>query len=451
MIAPDKRLLWLVAVLVLPGAVLATFVPGMQPTIFALILIVLVLLICDAISASRLLREIAVETPAYLSLVPGRVSNLAVAIAFPAHGQGKRWRVGLALPPEIVALEEDQWVQFPQKAEKVQVAFTCSAQTRGLFFLKIIALQRNSPFKFWTVQRHFPVQVEFRVFPNLRSEMKQAAALFLTRGDAGAHSLRQAGKGRDFEKLREFTPGDDLKEIHWKATAKRGRPITKVFQIERTQEVYIILDHSRLMARPLPSEMENSSEKKVQSFLDKSIASALLLALAAEEHGDLFGLITFSSQPGKFLKARNGSQHFQFCRNALYTLQAETVSPDFQELFSAIKLKLRRRALLVFFTCLDDPVISESFLKHVSMISEQHLVLVLMIQPAQVDFLFEGKTPEDVNGLYLELSGHVQREKLRALAKHLQRFGVSFFLVSDDRLATQCIREYLKVKREQLL
>ena len=95
-----------------------------------------------------------------------------------------------------------------------------------------------------------PAQSEIRVYPNLFTERRNLAALFLHRGAFGLHAQRQVGKGREFEKLREYMPGDSFDEIHWKATAKRGRPITKVFQIERTQEVYVVIDASRLSARP---------------------------------------------------------------------------------------------------------------------------------------------------------------------------------------------------------
>ena len=77
--------------------------------------------------------------------------------------------------------------------------------------------------------------MEIRVYPNLRRDSDLKA---LRQGVSGAHSVRQVGRGREFEKLREYLPGDGFDEIHWKATARRGRPITKVFQVERTQEIY---------------------------------------------------------------------------------------------------------------------------------------------------------------------------------------------------------------------
>src|SRR5208282_4117081 len=134
--------------------------------------------------------------------------------------------------------------------------------------------------------------------------------------------------------------------IHWKATARRGKPITKVFQIEKTQEVYVIVDASRLSAREV-----QSSRSKVQgsmlpddtqpgilnpepgtSTLERFVTAALVLGLAAERQGDLFGLLTFTDKVEKFVRAKNGKNHYSTCRDALYTLEPKIVTPDFDEL-----------------------------------------------------------------------------------------------------------------------
>src|SRR5206468_11571218 len=157
-----------------------------------------------------------------------------------------------------------------------------------------------------------PASAGLRVYPDLHSERNEVAALFLRRSHFGTRAQRQAGQGRDFEKLREYVPGDSYDEIHWKATAKRGHPVTKVFQIERTQEVYVVLDASRLSAR--------LSGSPPRSALERSITAALILALAAERQSDLFGLVAFSDRILAFLRARRGKAHFDGCREALYRL-----------------------------------------------------------------------------------------------------------------------------------
>ena len=143
-------------------------------------------------------------------------------------------------------------VVLPVKSVWSRLTWVCTPTRRGNYPITQAYVEGYSPFGFWAIRKTVPVQSEIRVYPNLMTERKNLAALFLHRGAFGLHAQRQVGKGRDFEKLREYIPGDSYDEIHWKATAKRGRPVTKIFQIERTQEVYVIVDASRLSAREVP-------------------------------------------------------------------------------------------------------------------------------------------------------------------------------------------------------
>ena len=108
---------------------------------------------------------------------------------------------------------------------------------------------------------------------------------------------RQIGKGREFENLRQYLPGDSFEDIHWKATARRGFPVVKLYRVEHAQEVYAIIDASRLSAR--------------EGILDSYVDAALHLALVAERQGDRFGLVTFSDRTQQFVRARSGMDHFR--------------------------------------------------------------------------------------------------------------------------------------------
>jgi uncharacterized protein (DUF58 family) len=282
----------------------------------------------------------------------------------------------------------------------------------------------------------------------------------------GLHAQRQVGKGRDFEKLREYVAGDSFDEIHWKATARRGKPITKVFQIEKTQEVYVIVDASRLSARPAPGsqpkaqipalpngnlQSKNLNIESQNSILERFVTAALVLGLAAEQQGDLFGLLTFSDKVEKFVRAKNGQAHYSACRDALYTLQPKIVTPDFDELCTFIRLRLRRRALLLFLTSLDDPAHAESFVRNIELIRRQHVVLVNMLQPPGASSLFTNPNLGSMDELYQHLGGHLLWQKLRELGKVLQRRGVQFSLLQNERLSAELVSQYLSIKQRQLL
>jgi uncharacterized protein (DUF58 family) len=181
------------------------------------------------------------------------------------------------------------------------------------------------------------------------------------------------------------------------------------------------------------------------------VTAALVLGLAAEQQGDLFGLLTFADQVERFVRARNGRAHYNACRDAIYTLEPRQVTPDFDELASFIRLKLRRRALLVFLTALDDPVLSESFVRSMDLLSRQHLVLVNMMKPPGADPLFSVGEVEQADDLYQRLGGHLQWHNLRELEKTLQRRGAQFALLENEKLCPQLVSQYLSVKQRQLL
>jgi uncharacterized protein (DUF58 family) len=276
------------------------------------------------------------------------------------------------------------------------------------------------------------------VYPNLRRDDDLKA---LRQGVSGAHAVRQVGRGREFEKLREYMPGDGLDEIHWKATARRGRPITKVFQVERTQEVYVIIDRSRLSGRPVGEE----------TVLERSISAGLIVGSAAEKRGDLFGLAAFSDQVDAFVRARNGKAHYAACRDAIYELHPKGVSPDFDEIATFLRLRLRRRALLLFLTSLDDPVLAENFARATKLLARRHLVLAGMLRPASAKRLFENDDVESAEDVYRDLAGHISWKRLKELEVSLARGGVRLSVIDPKSFSSGLIGIYDSVKQRQLL
>ncbi|HXR04205.1 MAG TPA: DUF58 domain-containing protein [Verrucomicrobiae bacterium] len=459
MIVPRFRLLFWVAVVVLPFALMGAVSPAAMGASLLCIGGLLLVVAADAIGAGKSLAGIGVELPPIARMSRDREAKLEIRIRNERQRQ-HNLRIALAWPREIQTASETLDTRLPAQSEWSRLTWPCTPRKRGNYRFDSAYVEGNSPLGFWAVRKTLPVQSEIRVYPNLLNERKGVAALFLNRGAFGVHAQRQVGKGRDFEKLREYVPGDDYNEIHWKATARRGKPITKVFQIEKTQEVYVVLDASRLSARLIQSSkfkvqsLKPTDERDSQpgtSVLDRFMTAALVLGLAAERQGDLFGLLTFTDRVEKFVRAKNGKNHYSLCRDALYTLEPKIATPDFDELCTFIRLRLRRRALLVFLTALDDPALAESFVRNMDLIRRQHLVLVNMLQMPGVKPLFTDPDISGVDDLYGHLGGHLQWQKLRELQMILQRRGVQFSLLTNERLSAELVSQYLNVKQRQLL
>jgi len=461
--------LWWVAVVILPFALLAAVEPAAGVLSVCAIGLFWVCALADAFAARGGLAGINIELPVVARMSKDREAKLELRIRNQRQ-QPATLRLGLPLPPEIHSDHEDAWIALPTATEWSRFHWICRPVKRGNYQLDSGYLETASSFGLWAVRKKVALQCEVRVYPNLFTERKSLAALFLHRGSFGLHAQRQVGKGREFEQLREYIPGDGFDEVHWKATAKRGRPITKIFQVERTQEVYVVIDASRLSARSVERQVSRgqragsrlatlsqteqfhpSTLDTRHSVLERFITAALTLGLAAEQQGDLFGLLIFTDKVERFIRAKNGNAHYSSCRDALYTLEPRTVTPDYDELCTFIRLRLRRRALLVFLTSLDDSLLAESFVRNIELIRRQHLVLVNMLQPAGVAPLFTNPNIATLDELYQHLGGHLLWQKLRELEKVLQRRGVRFSLLQNERLSAELVSQYLSVKKRQLL
>lgn len=313
-------------------------------------------------------------------------------------------------------------------------------------------IETASRFGLWTIRYKFEIDCELRVYPDMFKERKALASHFLDFG-VGVHRLRNVGKGREFERLREYLPGDLYEDIHWKATARRGSPVTKIFQLERTQDVYVMIDASRMSARNVKgfSDSDSSEELSIQTILEQYITTALSIGMAAERQGDNFGLGVFSDQMKKFIPAGKSKQHHKTCRDALYTLETEPVTPDFTECITFIGNKMKKRSLLIILTSLDDPAIAEELVNNISILSRRHLVMVNMLSPSAARPVFSSDKVSSERDIASHLSGHMVWTALREIEKTLHRLGIGFFRHDCRELTYKTIANYIDIKQRQAL
>ncbi len=433
-IVPSTLLIWILIAIGFPAAMIAGLIPAARIPAIAAIGLIIAIAVADALLRHRALAGLRIELPTLARLFKDRDAEIRVRI----HNAGgaRRIRVGIVAPEGIDSPDEDQFVETPAGA--AEFIWRASPQRRGRYMFDSVHLEAPSPLGLWSVRAEQPAAMEIRVYPNLRRHRDLKA---LRHGLGGARSLRQIGRGREFEKLREYVPGDGFDEIHWKATARRGHPITKVFQVERTQEIYVVIDASRLSARPAGEE----------TALERAIVAGLIVGAAAERRGDLFGIAAFSNQVEAFTRARNGKTHYAACRDAIYQLQPRPVSPDFEEIATFLRLRLRRRAMLVFLTSLDDPVLAENFTRATRLLANKHIVAAGMLRPESVGPLFRDPNIESTEEIYRHLAGHLAWERLRELESDLGHHGVRLAMFDPEHFGAGLIGLYDEVKQRQLL
>lgn len=434
MIRPAPALVWIVGLIAMPLGIAVAVWPEMYPLLGLTLFLLAVVCGVDVWFGRARLDGMSAFSPEDGQMAQAREGALTVHLRKPAPLSGQSV-VGLALPPSFLCDAEELAVALAAGETEYAVTWRLTPRERGRYPLEKLFVSLRSPLGLWECGRGLALDVELKVFPDAG---KYGSLLARIRGQMGARLIRQVGKGREFEKLREYTAGDGFDEIHWKATARRGSPVTKVYQTERMQEIYAVVDVSRLMARRFG---ENSA-------LDEYLRVALLLGTAAEQRGDRFGVILFHREVSRFLRARNGKAHYAACRQAMFDAQPEPVPADFFELAAFLRARVPKRSLLFLLTALDEPSAAESLDKAATLLGHRHLPYVVMLQPGGVAPVLAAPAGED---LYSGVAGHLQWRALRELELSLRTHGVKFHMVEPGALAAKVLMLYDEVKQRQLL
>jgi uncharacterized protein (DUF58 family) len=410
----------------------------LQLWLFSLALL-LALAILDAIILLRNSAGISIKAPECSGLYLKRSGNFELTCFNPTAKPRLISNLRLLLPPEIQYEIHHADILLPA-AEQSIIEVKCLPHLRGSYQVGECMFEIKSLLGGWNRRIRIQLNAELRVYPDLPGERKNLAALFLNSGLTGMHINRLLGQGREFEKLREYLPGDGYDIISWKATAKHGRPISKVYQMEDTQEVYAIFDCSRF----------SRMTKNGTTNLDHYLASSFTLSQIAERQKDSFGLIAFDSQVHSFIRAGNGQAHHLACRDKIFSLMPQDNAPDFNSLFSFIRMKLRRRAMLIFLTDLSDPALAEEFIHGVELLSNRHLCFINMLNNDEIIPLFTAsvKTDEEI---YTRLAGHLKWSDLQKTRLELSSRGINLSLTDRRGLSLQMVSEYLEAKRRQLI
>ncbi len=432
MIVPTTRLILVSTLIVLPAVALVPLRPGSAGIAALVVMACIIMAAIDALLGARRPRALTVETPAAVRLTQRRVT--AVPLVFEnSSARALIARIALVMPDGITSKQALLPAEVPSGRSSLEWPLT--GAIRGERRLEEVQIENSSSLGLWNIRSVRSIACELRVYPDLRDNA--TAALFQRTPLAGTRLFRQVGKGREFDRLRQFMPGDSYEDVYWKGTAKRGAPVVKLYQVEHSQQVYVALDCSRLSA--------------LEGRLDEYVEAALHLALCAERQGDRFGLILFSDRVHSVVEARRGPAHFRLCRDAIYNAQPRRVNPDFAEVCDSLQRKLRRRSLIVFLTCLDDALLAETFERDVAIMARRHLLLVHLMRSEESRPMFAGHPPGNLDDAYSALAGQLHWNRIRRLQLSLQNRGVRLTMLDPGRAKQQVAAAYLDVKRRQLL
>lgn len=325
--------------------------------------------------------------------------------------------------------------------ESVTTTYTLRPTERGDYRFGRVMVFATTPMGL--VARRFvcgqPLAV--KVYPSfLKLKQYLVAASSNTLTESGSKRVRRAGNNTDFEQIRDYVQGDDYRTINWKATARRTHLMVNVYQDERSQEIYCLIDKGRLMQQSFEG----------MTLLDYAINASLVLSYVAIRKEDKAGLITFADTFDSFVPASRQSGHMQTMQEALYAQQTVFGETDFSALCAHVNKYVSKRSLMVIYTNFMGVVSLKRQLPFLQQLNRRHRLLVVFFDDMELhDYI---STPEENTESVFQ---HVIAEKFvyekRLIVNMLRQYGILSLLTTPDQLTVQVINRYLEMKKQGLL
>lgn len=325
--------------------------------------------------------------------------------------------------------------------EKTQFEYFLKPLHRGEYFFGNLNIYIFTFLKLTKRRYVFNKDQMVKVYPSF-IQMKKLDFLALDQkiNLHGIKKIRRIGHTMEFEQIKEYVRGDDVRTINWKATAKQGNLMVNQFQDERSQPVYSIIDCGRMMKMPFEG----------LSLLDYAINSALAFSNVALKKKDKVGLLSFSNKIESLQKASAKLSQLNRIMEALYSINTNYHDSDFSLLYSRIKKHISHRSLLMIYTNFEHMSGLQRQLPFLKALARQHLVVVIFFENTEMTKLTRISPKNISESAHQTVAEQFSHNKV-LMAKELQRHGIQTLLTPPEDLSINAINKYLEIKSRGLL
>ncbi len=436
---PSVRLLVGFA-LILPAAILAA--PAGAVAASAVVLVgaggLLVLLVVDGLRGPK---------PDALELERRLPRRLEVGEAARVHlvlrNRGSEtWVVRLTdgCPDSLDATEAVVEATLPPGSD-TEASYPVTPTARGRFVFEPAHLRLRRPNGLAEHVRELGPRQEARVLPTLRVLARhrlRARRDLMNLG--GARRTRVLGRDGDFDRLRDFVPGDDIRHVDWKATARAGRPISRAWRAEKGQNLVVLIDGTRLMA----------TQSAGTTKLDQALQAGLTLAWAGLAAGDRVAAGVFDDGMRTWVPPVAGLPRFGRILDSIYDAEAVQRFPRYQEAARHLLRLLHRRSLVVWITDLLDADQGQELVAAMRVLRRRHLSLVVALDDPEIRALAAAE-PQDRTGLFVRVGATEMLDERQLLLRRLQGEGTHVLDVAADAVAPELVDRYLDIKMRGLV
>lgn len=321
------------------------------------------------------------------------------------------------------------------------ISYTLRPTDRGEYLFGNIILYVRSRLGLLICRHDVPAETSVPVFPSFMQLRKYELLSQTTiQSEHGNKRMRKIGHSMEFEQIKEYVRGDDIRTINWKATARKGSLMVNNYTDERSQQVYCIIDKGRLMKMPFGN----------LSLLDYAINSALVLSSVCLQKQDKTGLITFDNKMGAMLAADRKPIQKAHIMQLLYNQETAFLESDYEMLYMQLRSRVKQRSLLVLFTNFESLSGLRRQLNFLRSIAKHHLLMVVFFENTELRQL-SSINAANLEEVYVKAIAEKFAYEKRLIVKELLNHGILSILTSPENLTINTINKYLELKARQAI
>ncbi|MGB7784951.1 MAG: DUF58 domain-containing protein [Salinimicrobium sp.] len=420
------------------GFLFSYWLPWLYPVLWVLAILLFLLLLADivmlfspkSISAERLLSEKfsnSDENPVVINIKSnyGFKVYTEVIDEIPIQFQKRDFLKALVIPA----------------GQQINFEYFLKPVDRGEYFFGNLNIFSSSPLKLAKKRDRFDRSQMVKVYPSF-IQMKKYDFMAIDQKVAqpGLKKIRKIGHTMEFEQIRDYVPGDDVRSINWKATAKQGGLMVNQYQDERSQPVFSVIDTGRTMKMPFNG----------LKLLDYAVNSALAFSNIALRKKDRAGLITFSNKIEKWVSGSSKKTHLNLLLETLYNVDSRFLDSDYGLLYTHLKKRLPQRSLLLLYTNFEHISALRRQLPYLQAISRKHLLVVIFFENTELESLITSKA-ESIPQIFDQTIAEQFSYDKKLMARELQKHGIQSILTKPEDLTVNTINKYLEIKKRGIL
>lgn len=324
--------------------------------------------------------------------------------------------------------------------EEKTIYYNLKPKERGVYSFGNTNVYVSSPLRFATRKYVLSEPLELKCYPSfLRLKEFDISAFSSKVNTIGMKKVRRLGHSLEFEQIKEYITGDDIRTLNWKATAKRNQLMVNQYIEERSQPVYAVIDKGRVMQMSFDQ----------LTLLDYAINATLAISNIVLRKQDKAGMLTFSNKIEDLIVAEQHYSQMNLISETLYNVKTDFADSDFSLLYASIKRKITQRSLLILFTNFETMDALHRQLPYLRALAKNHLLLVVFFKNTELEKVLNTKAT-GIQSVYDKVIAEKFMFEKRQIVNELRKYGIQSILTKPENLTGNTIQKYLALKARGL-